>query len=329
MIGLLSALALAQPPVIVEDPVLARAGRGLTVTRTEYLEYLFAVFGRSRLEELLLDRAMERELRRTDLTGIDPEVRAGLADPEARTELALREIIASDYGGDAQAYAAALRRQGRSPAEARRALRLQVLREDRITALVQARRTADERALRRLFDRVHGVDGLRVRVRHLFVSFHAERQRLAARGEPRPIPEVRVEAAARARAERLAAAYRAGESFEELVARGSDDPLARQLARDPARRKEAGEIPGYNFQAFGSAFAAAVRAMRPGEVRGPVRSSHGYHLIQLVTAVRTRFEDVREELRRRLRREPATLAERRRLREWLIREYGIDEALGH
>ena len=327
MIALLGMALWAQPPALDSETVLARCRSGIRVTRGEYLEHLWTVYGRSRLEELLLDRAMQRELRNRDLSGIDPAVRAGLADPEARAAAALAATVQRDHGGDAKSYEAFLARTGRTREEAMRALRLEVLREDRITALVQLRRRADRKALRRVFDSAYGVDGLRVRVRHVFVSFQRVRRELESRAGGRNVNEAAVDAAARAHAEKLLRAHRGGASFTELVARGTDDPLARQLARDPARREEAGLIPGYNFQAFGTPFADAVRSMRPGEVKGPVRTSHGYHLIQLVSAVRTRFEDVQDELRRRLRLEPPTLAERRRLREWLIARHGIDEAL--
>ncbi len=319
------ALALMPQPA---SPPLPRASieleRAVTVTAADYLAHLYAEIGSARLEELLLDRVFEREVASLPRDAIASDVAAVLADPDAHATARIAAEI-RQAGITRGEWDRHQRDLGLRPDEVRWRVRTGALREARITALVQSRRQAGPAELRRVFEQNYGVDGLRVVVRHVFQSFGAEREKLRASGTA--IEEAELEERVQTRVAGLAALHRAGTPFHLLIARGSEDRKGRVLALDPSTADQAGVIEGYNFQHYGVEFATAVRAMQVGEVAGPVRTSHGYHLIQLVSAERTEFAAVEPRVRELLRVEAPSLAERRTLLESLRAQYGIDAAL--
>lgn len=312
-------------PSAPSPPARIELAHGLVVTGDEYLHHLYATIGSARLRELLLDRALADAAARLDQKDLTDEVAAILRDPDASARRTLATRVRSDYGGDARAYRTTLAAIGMTEAEDLWATRLSDLREARVAALVQAAREPTPARLRRVFDETYGVDGLRVTVRQVFQSFGAERNKAR---EARLTPsDAEIEETVRKRMAALMVLHEKGTPFHLLVARGSEDPKGRALALTPEGQARAGQIEGYNFQHFGPEFADAVRDMHEGEVRGPVRTSHGYHIIALDKVVRTRFEDVEPRLRELLKQEPPSLAERRELLDDLSQRYGIEAAL--
>jgi peptidyl-prolyl cis-trans isomerase D len=107
------------------------------------------------------------------------------------------------------------------------------------------------------------------------------------------------DAAARARAEQLLARARAGEDFAALAARNSDDP---------GSKDQGGDLGWSTRESFVAAFADALFGMDKGELRGPVKTQFGYHIIRLdeVEAAHQRsFDEVRAELEGDFRRDQA------------------------
>ncbi len=103
-------------------------------------------------------------------------------------------------------------------------------------------------------------------------------------------------AAAEARAQ---AAYQRAQAGEDFAA------LARELSDDAGSRASGGDLGFAERGDFVAAFADAVWSMAPGEIRGPVRTEFGWHVIKLeaIDPETTRpFEDVRAELEPELRR---------------------------
>ncbi len=195
------------------------------------------------------------------------------------------------------------------------------LHEIRLRALAPTLRKVTEEALRRVFDQIYGVDGLRARVRHVLVSFVGTRELLRKKLGREP-DEIEIQKEARARIEALAKKLAEGGDFAQLLP-FSDDPTTRTLLQDPRFKGQAGEIPGYNFQRFGTRFAEAVRALKQGGVSPPVRSSHGWHLIQLLGLKKTRYEDVREDCKRRFLAAPPDGFEERRIQRKLFDRYKV------
>ncbi|TAK56243.1 MAG: hypothetical protein EPO25_01255 [Gammaproteobacteria bacterium] len=104
-------------------------------------------------------------------------------------------------------------------------------------------------------------------------------------------------AAGEARARAVLERARAGEDFAAL---------ARESSADSVSAAEGGDLDWAERSAFVGPFADAVWAMQPGEIRGPVSSEFGWHVIRLdgiqPGTVRP-FADVRAEIEAELRRE--------------------------
>jgi peptidyl-prolyl cis-trans isomerase D len=107
------------------------------------------------------------------------------------------------------------------------------------------------------------------------------------------------DAAARARAESLAERARAGEDFATLAAQNSDDP---------GSKGQGGDLGWATRESFVAPFADALFGMEKGEIRGPVQTQFGYHVIKLddlEAAHQRSFDEVRSELESDYRREKA------------------------
>jgi len=103
-------------------------------------------------------------------------------------------------------------------------------------------------------------------------------------------------AAAEARAKAAYERARSGEDFAKL---------ARELSDDPGSKEQGGDLGFAERGDFVGPFADAVWDMQPGEIRGPVKSDFGWHVIKLeeVAQESTRsFEEMRAELETELRR---------------------------
>jgi hypothetical protein len=77
--------------------------------------------------------------------------------------------------------------------------------------------------------------------------------------------------AAHVRADSLLARIRAGESFDDIAARFSDDP---------ATKDKGGDLGVFARGTMLEPFENAVFAMREGDLGGPVKTEVGYHIIQ-------------------------------------------------
>jgi peptidyl-prolyl cis-trans isomerase D len=145
------------------------------------------------------------------------------------------------------------------------------LRADDVAATVQV----TDAALRAHYDQVAGeryVSAERRRARHLLVESGAD------------------DAAALAKAEALAKRARDGEDFSTLAAQNSDDP---------GSKSQGGDLGWSTRESFVAPFAEALFAMQKGEIRGPVKTQFGYHVIKLdeIEAAHQRtFDEVRAEL---------------------------------
>ena len=98
------------------------------------------------------------------------------------------------------------------------------------------------------------------------------------------------DAAAKKEAEDVIAKIKAGGDFAALAKEHSDDPGSAQ---------KGGDLDWADRSTFVGPFADAVFAMKQGELRGPVKTQYGYHIIRLdgIQAGSTKtFEEVRGEI---------------------------------
>jgi peptidyl-prolyl cis-trans isomerase D len=98
------------------------------------------------------------------------------------------------------------------------------------------------------------------------------------------------DAAAEARARQALERAQAGEDFAAL---------ARELSDDAVSKVSGGDLGEAQREDFVGPFAGAVWSMQPGEIRGPVKTEFGWHVIRLdsiAPEISRSFEDVRAEL---------------------------------
>lgn len=100
---------------------------------------------------------------------------------------------------------------------------------------------------------------------------------------------------------------------EDLAAQAQQDParfaeLAKAHSQDPGSAGGGGDLGSFRRGVMVKAFDEAVFAMSQGEIRGPVQSEFGYHVIKL-DAIKPStvpaLEEVREEVRQAVRRQKA------------------------
>jgi len=107
------------------------------------------------------------------------------------------------------------------------------------------------------------------------------------------------DAAARQLAEKVLAEAKAGKDFAQL---------AKQYSQDPGSADKGGELGWTTRNDLEKPFADALFSMSPGEIRGPVKTRYGYHIIKLeeVGPGKTKtFEEARPELEADLKRNRA------------------------
>ena len=108
------------------------------------------------------------------------------------------------------------------------------------------------------------------------------------------------DAAALAQAEQVLAQVKAGKDFGDL---------AKQYSQDPGSAQNGGDLGWAERTSFVAPFADALFGMTAGEVKGPVKTQYGYHIIRLdeIQAGKGKsFEEARADLEAQLRRDRAT-----------------------
>jgi peptidyl-prolyl cis-trans isomerase D len=95
------------------------------------------------------------------------------------------------------------------------------------------------------------------------------------------------DAKAKAKAEALTVQAKAGEDFAKLASANTDDPSGKE---------NGGQLPPFGRGQMVPEFEQVAFDMKPGEIRGPIKTSYGYHVIKLTakTSATTRsLEEVR------------------------------------
>src|SRR5207253_1940156 len=108
------------------------------------------------------------------------------------------------------------------------------------------------------------------------------------------------DAAALAQAQKVLAEAKAGKDFGEL---------AQQYSQDPGSAHNGGDLGWAERSAFVAPFADALFGMKVGEIKGPVKTQFGYHIIRLdeIQAGKSKsFEEARSDLEAQIKRDRAT-----------------------
>ena len=114
-----------------------------------------------------------------------------------------------------------------------------------------------------------------------------------------PTEEGAAQGAAEKLASEVAAKAKSGSDFAAL---------AKQYSKDPGSAEQGGDLGWAQRGMFVGPFEEALFAMQPGEIRGPVKSEFGYHIIKLEeidAAKQKSFDEARSELEDEYRRDQA------------------------
>jgi peptidyl-prolyl cis-trans isomerase D len=146
-----------------------------------------------------------------------------------------------------------------------------------------------------------GVEVTEPKLREFYDQVAVERYTTTERRRARHIlvESGKDDAAALAKAGKLADEARAGADFAVLATKNSDDP---------GSKGQGGDLGWATRESFVGPFADALFAMQPGEIKGPVKTQFGYHVIKLEgiePGAQRSFEDVRAELESDYRRDQA------------------------
>ncbi len=113
------------------------------------------------------------------------------------------------------------------------------------------------------------------------------------------VSDPKEDAAAKAKADSILKRAQAGEDFAAL---------AKEFSQDPGSAAQGGDLGWSERKAFVGPFADAAFSMKEGEIRGPVKTQFGYHILKLdgiqPTAVKT-FEQAKADLEAEYRRTEA------------------------
>ena len=230
-----------------------------------------AALRREVLERLIDDELILQQATELKLTVTSEQVDASIEEIKRQNNI------------DDDQLREALRAQGMSMAAYRSDLKKQLLRFRVINIAVGSRVTISDEDVKTYYDR-HMKSGANVQVRasHIFVA----------------IPEnadAAVVTEKQAQAKRLLDRALAGEDFAKLARESSDDP---------ATRAEGGDLGYFGKDMLPKAIEEMVFAMKPGEVRGPVRADRGFHVIKLVdrkSKDSKPLDDVKDDVRMQLR----------------------------
>jgi peptidyl-prolyl cis-trans isomerase D len=114
-----------------------------------------------------------------------------------------------------------------------------------------------------------------------------------------PVPDPKDDAAVKAKAEAITKRAQAGEDFSKL---------AKEFSQDPGSAAQGGDLGWSERKAWVVPFADAAYSMKVDEIRGPVKTQFGYHILKLVgiqpVSVKT-FEQSKADLETEYRRNEA------------------------
>jgi foldase protein PrsA len=271
---------------------LARVN-GREITLDQYLGYLYASVGKSRLDEFIDRQLIEDEAKAQGLSLSPEQMETALDDRIERT-------IKGLYQGKRETFLESLTRRRTNFEDYKAKLRQELYYETLLSELILKSRQLTDAELQRQFERTYGEGGVQYVLRHILISGRGPGS--APGGDSSTPPAGRSQADARERAETVLKEIRGGLDFVQAVKQYSDDAATRQ---------NEGRIPLYRKGAYGDAFHKAVLALTPEQpISGIVESNRGFHIIQLIERQVTRFEDVKAEIEKVTRTRPPATAER-------------------
>jgi len=220
------------------------------------------------LEHMIDEEIIKQEAQRLKITVDDKDLERAVKDVMRKNNLTREQLEQ------------ALQQEGKSIAAYKNTiLRPQLLRLRVLNIQVRSRITVGDDEVKALYQsnlRKLGVE-TKVRARHIFIAIPADATRTQV--EQR-----------RAAARALLARLKRGADFAEL---------ARKESQDSVTRADGGDLGWFGRGTLPSNIENVVFAMKAGDIRGPLRTERGFHIIKLTDRRESSarpFDDVKEEL---------------------------------
>jgi len=218
------------------------------------------------LESLIDDELILQQAAELKLTVTSDQVDSSIAEIKKQNNI------------DDDQLREALRAQGMSMANYRADLKRQLLRFRVLNIAVGSRVNVSDEEVKAYYERhMKGSANTQVRASHIFVA----------------IPDG---------ADRAVVAEKQAQANKILERAKTEDfaKLAREVSDDAATRAEGGDLGFFGKDMLPKPIEELVFAMKPGEVRGPVRADRGFHVIKLVdrkTKDAKPLDDVKDDIR--------------------------------
>ncbi|MBI4582786.1 MAG: peptidylprolyl isomerase [Planctomycetes bacterium] len=273
--------------------VLARVG-GKDVTFQEYSQYLYSIYGKTKLNDLIDRILIEEEARRLGIAVTPEEVEK---EVQAQIEKTLRGL----YQGDQAKLEANLKQRSMTLDDHKEKLRQEAAYSLLRDAAVIKTRAVSEADLKQQFEKVYGEGGVRLELRHLLIATRdAKAGGTGDKGDAGAnLPS---DQEAREKAEKILKELRGGADFIQMVKTYSDDILT---------KRNDGRIPIYYKNYYGEEFHQAVLGLtEESRLSGVVKSPRGFHIVYLVRREKTNFEDKKAEVLEFLKTQPPATRER-------------------
>ena len=222
------------------------------------------------LERLIDDELILQQAAELKLTVTSDQVDSSIAEIKKQNNI------------DDDQLREALRAQGMSMANYRADLKRQLLRFRVLNIAVGSRVNVSDEEVKAYYERhMKGSANTQVRASHIFVA----------------IPDG---------ADRAIVAEKQAQANKILERAKTEDfaKLAREVSDDAATRAEGGDLGFFGKDMLPKPIEELVFAMKPGEVRGPVRADRGFHVIKLVDRKikdAKPLDDVKDDIRMQLR----------------------------
>jgi peptidyl-prolyl cis-trans isomerase SurA len=222
------------------------------------------------LERLIDDELILQQAAELKLTVTSDQVDSSIAEIKKQNNI------------DDDQLREALRAQGMSMANYRADLKRQLLRFRVLNIAVGSRVNVSDEEVKAYYERhMKGSANTQVRASHIFVA----------------IPDG---------ADRAVVGEKQAQANKILERAKTEDfaKLAREVSDDAATRAEGGDLGFFGKDMLPKPIEELVFAMKPGEVRGPVRADRGFHVIKLVDRKikdAKPLDDVKDDIRMQLR----------------------------
>jgi len=257
-------------------PVVATVN-GEPITQTEWMARLRLIAGKSALDNLVREKILKQEARKNGVT-ITPQ--------DVATKAQEFEKGYRDRAGSPARFDDFLKQQGLSLVSFRAAMRysaeMQSL-SQKLSAKLGEKVKVTDQELQDAYEKqkFQYVQPAEVKIAHIMLNFTGQDE--AAK------EKTKAEAA---------------KLLDRVKAPGSDfAALAKEASQDTDTKDKGGELPWMSYSPWGPPFDQVVMAAPVGLVNEPVRSYKGYHIVKVIDKhpQRTKsFDEVKEELRKRL-----------------------------